>query len=261
MKHWRIALAAFVGLLLIGFALLWFMPARWAVPLLAGRLNGLQLHDVSGLLWQGRAGQVVSATGTPLGPLEWTLDRRALLGEQHVRVDLQGPRVQLHGRMDGRNAAEAVWTDVQMRADMDALGPRLNLPMGRPRGVLQLTANRAQLHGGWPVVLDARIHWQDATLRTPHQGELPLGDLTLSLRGSNGVVEGHLHDDGNGPLRIDGRLQLSPLAWRFNAVAAPRQPAPALQRWLASFGAVDADGVTHIQYKGGLAAAMPEGKS
>jgi general secretion pathway protein N len=73
----------------------------------------------------------------------------------------------------------------------------------------------------------------------------------------NGVIEGHLQDDGRGPLRIDGRLQLSPLARRFNAVAATRGNNPALQRWLATFGAVDADGVTHINYSGGLAAAMP----
>lgn len=256
MKHWRIALAGLVGLLLIGFVLVWFMPARWVVPLLAGRLNGIRLEQVSGLLWHGHAGRVVSAKGEELGQLDWQLSRRALLGDPEWLIDLTGPRMQFHGRMQGRSATEALWTDVHMRADLDALDMRLVLPGGKPRGTVTADVPKAQLHGGWPLVLDAHVEWQEASLRTPRQGDVPLGTLRLAMQGSNGVIDGHVYDDGSGPLHLDGRLQLSPLAWRFNAVAAPRQPTPALIRWLAAFGPVDADGVTRIHFTGGLAAAM-----
>lgn len=262
MKPWRIALAGLFGLLLIGAVLVWFLPARWALPLLSGRLNGIQLQDVSGSLWNGRAAQVLSAQGEPLGRLDWQLSRRVLLGDRQLRINLQGPRLSFSGRMAGTGAADALWTDVHLRTDLDLFGERLSLPMGKPRGTLQLTASQAQLRAGWPLALDAQLRWQQATLHTPRQGVLPLGEVQLTLHGSNGVIEGHLYDAGNGPLRIDGGLQASPLAWRFNAVAAPRDhAAPALRRWLASFGAADADGVTHIQYSGGLAAAMPKGTS
>jgi general secretion pathway protein N len=259
LKHWRIALAGLLGLLFISFVLVWFMPARWAMPLLAGRLNGIQLQNVSGLLWRGHAGRVVSAKGEDLGQLDWQLSRSALLGDLEWLVDLKGARVQFHGRMQGRSAAEALWTDVHMRADLDLFDALRALPAGRPLGTVKVDAARVQLQGGWPLALDARIAWADASLRTPRQGDVPLGALQLNLHGSNGVIDGHLYDSGQGPLHIDGGLQLSPLAWRFNAVAAPRVPAPALVRWLAGFGPVDADGVTRIHYSGGLAAAMSGG--
>ncbi|WP_201313662.1 type II secretion system protein N [Dyella sp. EPa41] len=257
MKHWRIALAGLLGLLLIGVALAWFLPARWVLPLLAGRLGGIQLEQVGGLLWDGHAGHVVSARGEDLGRLDWQLSRSALLlGDPECLVDLQGPRLQFHGRMRGRSATEATWTDVHMRVDLDLLNAHLTLPGGKPRGILVAEASKAQLQGGWPLVLDAHLEWQAASLRTPRQGDVPLGTLRLALHGSSGVVDGHLYDVGSGPLRIDGALQLSPLAWRFHAAAAPREPMPALTRWLAAFGPVDADGVTHIHYTGGLAATM-----
>ncbi len=259
MKHWRIALAGLLGLLFIGLALVWFMPARWVVPLIAGRLNGVQLDEISGLLWHGHAGRVVSARGEDLGQLDWKLSRSALLGDPQWLVDLRGTRLQFHGRMQGRSAMDALWTDVHMRADLDLFDARLALPAGRPRGMVRIDAARMQLQGGWPLVMEAHMEWQEASLRTPRNGELPLGALQLTMHGSNGVIEGHLYDRGQGPLRIDGRLQLSPLAWRFNAVAAPREATPALARWLAGFGPVDADGVTRIHYSGGLAAATSGG--
>ena len=249
-----------MGLLSLGFALVWFLPARWAMPLLEGRLGGVRLQEVSGLLWDGHAGQVLSARGDHLGQMGWQLSRTALLGDNRLQVDLHGPRFAFQGRMAGRNAADARWTDVHMRADLDLLGTRALLPAGMPRGIVNIEASNLQLHGGWPLTMDAQIQWQDAFIRTPRQDNLSLGTMQLTLQGNNGVIEGRLQDSGQGPLRVDGRLQLSPLAWRFTAETAPRGASPALLRWLAGFGATDVDGVTHISYSGGLAAAISGGK-
>jgi general secretion pathway protein N len=244
------------ALLLAAFALLWFLPARWALPWLDARLNGVQLQDVSGLVWDGRAGKVLSAKGENLGALQWRLSRLALFGENRLHVELHGPHVDVSGNMTGAKATEAIWTDVQMRLDLAVLGASPMVLGGWPRGTVSVTAGNIQLRGGWPWSLDTRMEWKDALLRLPGQAELPLGDLHADLRAVNGVIDGHLQDDGQGPLRIDGRVQLSPLARRLNAVAAPRGNHPALKRWLAAFGTTDADGVTHINYSGGLAAAI-----
>ncbi|GAB2788751.1 hypothetical protein GCM10027021_09210 [Dyella kyungheensis] len=244
-----------LGLFIIASALLWFLPAQWALPWLHARLNGVHLQDVSGLVWDGRAGQVLSARGENLGALQWQLSRRALLGDNRLQVALHGPRIDFTGHMAGKQATEATWTDVQMRIDLDVLGAGPLLLGGVPRGTLHVTAGSIELRGGWPWTLDTQVQWQGAVLLT-RQAHLPLGNLQADLRAGNGVIEGHLQDDGHGPLRIDGHLQLSPLARRFTAVAAPRGRQPALQTWLAGFGAVDADGVTHIDYSGGLAAAI-----
>lgn len=257
MKLWRIAIASLLVVVFLGFALLWFLPARWAMPLLQGRLGGMQLQDVSGLVWNGRAGRVLSAKGENLGALQWQLSRFALIGDNRLHVELHGPRVDFAGSMSGRQATDALWTDVQMRIDLDVLGAGPQVLGGWPRGTLRARAGSIELRGGWPWSMDARVQWQAATLRLPRQGDLFLGDVGADLHAVNGVIDGRLRDEGNGPLHLDGRLQLSPLARRLNAVAAPRGNDPALRRWLATFGNVDADGVTHINYSGGLAAAIP----
>ncbi|AIF47210.1 type II secretion system protein N [Dyella japonica] len=256
MKVWRTALIGLATLLLAGSAMVWFLPARWVLPWLQARLNGAQLHDVSGLVWDGRAGQVVTAKGEGLGALQWQLSRLALLGDNRLHVELHGPRIDFAGNMTGRQSSEAVWTDVQMRLDLDVFGAAPLVLGGLPRGTLRATASRIQLRGGWPWSLDTRVQWQDALLRVPRQQDLPLGNLHADLRAVNGVIEGHLQDEGEGPLRIDGRLQFSPLARRFIAAAGARGQQPELQRWLTAFGTTDAEGVTHINYSGGLAAAI-----
>lgn len=261
MKYWRTAWIGLLALLAIGFAVLWFLPASWAMPLLAPRLNGVRLQQVSGLIWDGQAGQVLSAKGENLGQASWQLSRRALLGDNQLHVQVNGPRVDFDGRMQSRNANEAHWTDVHLRADLGLLGPRMTLPIGQPRGEVEITAGNALLRGGWPVSMDAQVQWRNATLLTPSNGELPLGALQLALQADNGAITGNMRDGGSGPLRIDGQVQFSPLARRFTAEVTPRQPNAALQRWLSTLGATDANGVTHINYSGGLAAAMSRGKS
>lgn len=252
-------LAALLALLAIGFLLLWFMPARWAMPWLASRLPGVRLQEVSGLLWDGRAGQVLTSRGENLGQVSWQLSRRVLLGDTLFRVNLSGPRLGFSGQMSGHSSADALWTDVHLHADLDLLPANFTLPMGRPRGSVELTASHVQLHGGWPLELDAQLQWQSAALLTPRNGGISLGTLQLGLQGSSGVISGHLQDDGQGPLRIDGELQLSPLARRFTAQASPRGTNVSLQRWLAGLGTTDANGTTHINYSGGLAAATSGG--
>lgn len=255
LKVWRNAFIGLVGLLVVALALLWFMPAAWAMPWLSARLNGVQLKDVSGSLWDGNAARVLNMRGENLGALHWQLSRWALLGDNRLQLALHGPRVDFSGRMTGSNAADATWTDVQMRVDLSLFVTGPLLLGGLPRGTLHASAGHVQLHGGWPLTLDAQLQWQDAALQMPGQDALRLGGLRADIQAVNGVIEGHVVDDGHGPLRVDGRLQLSPLARRFMAATAPRGVNPLLSRWLAGFGAVDADGVTHINYSGGLAAA------
>ena len=73
-------------LLLAAVALLWWLPARWALPWLQPSLHGLRLQQVSGTLWDGSAGQVLAPSGYVLGRLRWRLSRRAVLGDVEAQV-------------------------------------------------------------------------------------------------------------------------------------------------------------------------------
>ncbi|HUB88664.1 MAG TPA: type II secretion system protein N [Dyella sp.] len=252
MKRWLVGLMA--GVLALA-ALVWFLPARWALPWLQAQLRGVRLDDVSGTLWQGRAGQVSLVNGTQLGSLAWTLSRRALFGDIRVGLDLRQPQLRLQGQLHRISSAQLDLHDIRLHIDMAEFGAPAWL-RGQPQGQLDLQAPQAQLQGHWPMQLDATGTWSHAAVRTP-QGKVSLGTLSLAVSGQSGAIRGTLSDDGNGALQTVGRLSFSPLGWDLQLRLVPRSDNPALLSWLRSFGEPAADGALELRYRGGLAQLSP----
>jgi general secretion pathway protein N len=256
LKYLRKCLAGLGVLLLVAALLLWFLPARWVLPWIEPQLHGLRLQQVQGSAWDGRAAQVLAVDGHALGQLQWTLSRRALLGQMLAQLDFRGPQLDFSGAMQRLPDNQIEWRDVSMRADLTTLAPHANWPVGQPQGQLRLTVAHAVLQGGWPLQLQARMEWQHAAMHT-RNGDVALGDLQGQVQAQGGVIQAQLHDDGHGPLQVDSQLQLSPLGWRLDAKLHPRQTDPALRHWLTQLGQPDADGDVHIQRSDGLAGSLP----
>ena len=255
----KIPVAVAVFLLAVA-ALLWWLPARWALPLLQSSLHGLRLQQVGGSVWNGSAGQVLAPSGQELGRLQWQLSRRALFGRVELQLDFDGPQFVFHGRLRKLPAAQVAWSGVQARVNLSALAdPRLHLPLGRPQGEFELNADHALLQGGWPLELQAGLQWRQAALRTK-DGDVALGDLHGQATAQGGVIHAQWQDDGHGLLRTTGELQLSPLGWRLTAELQPRHDDPILRRWLTTLGRPGADGTVHVERHGGLAIASNTGK-
>jgi general secretion pathway protein N len=206
-------------LLLFALVLLWFLPARLALLWIAPQLHGVRLQQVDGLLWEGHSDQVTTSDGQLLGQIEWC--------DVHARMDL---------------------------SLLDVYAAKL--PQGQPAGELQLSVEHALLQAGWPLELQAKTQWSNASIKT-RGSDIVLGALQLQAQAQNGVISAQLHDDGHGPLRADGQLQLSPLGWRLDATLLPQQTDAALRHWLAQFGQPDASGALHIQRSGGMAMGLP----
>ncbi|GLQ89720.1 type II secretion system protein N [Dyella flagellata] len=252
MKRWFSILVIVV--LALG-ALVWFIPASWALPLLQTQWRGVRMEGVTGILWEGRAQQVSIADGPPLGSLAWVLSRRALLGDLQASVDLRQPQLQLQGRV--RRVSSAQWDlrDVTLHMDMAMLGMQPWL-RGQPRGQFDLQAPQAQLRSVWPVQLDATGTWSQAAVHTA-QGDIPLGTVMLAVTGQSGALQGTLSDDGSGAVQTAGRLALSPLGWDLQLRLVPRNDDPATLSWLRSLGTPKADGTLELRYRGGLAQWNP----
>lgn len=257
---WKILSAAAVLLLAVA-ALLWWLPAIWALPLASSSLHGLRLEQVGGTVWDGHAGRVLATDGRDLGQLNWQLSRRALLGHLSLQIDLAGPSLQWSGHLQRESGNRALWSHLDARVDLTTLGdPRLRAVPGRPQGEVTVHVQRALLEAGWPIELQGHWQWQQAELQA-HTGAVSLGGLQGDLSSHNGVLHLPWRDDGHGPLRTQGTLQLSPLGWRLDATLQAASDAPALQRWLATLGKPDAAGVIHVERRGGLAAALPKEKT
>lgn len=246
-----------LGVLLLALALLlWFLPARWAMPWIEPHLHGLQMQQVHGSLWQGRADQVLSRDGQPLGKAHWQLSRRALLGESALQLDFAGPALSFSGSARQLPEQKIEVHEVTVRADVGRLALPAQTTFGQPRGILIVDVSDALLQGGWPLELQLTARWEQAAVHT-HDGELALGTLALQAQSRSGIIQAQLRDSGDGPLAATGQLQLSPLGWRLDATLASRQTDPKLDRWLAQFGPAAADGSVHIQQTAGLASALP----
>lgn len=256
MKYLKKILAALAVLLLVAAVLLWWLPARWALPLLQPSLHGLRLQQVGGTLWEGRADRVVTPDGRVLGRVQWQLSHRALFGQVDMRLDFAGPQFGVSGHMRKLSAGQLDVSDLRVRVELSALAdPRLRWPVGQPHGSLLLNARHALLQGGWPLELQADWQWRRAAMHMKN-GDVALGNLHGTLAAQGGVIHAQWQDDGQGPLHTTGNLALSPLGWRLEAGLRPRQGDPGLQRWLATLGRPDADGTIHIARSGGMAAAI-----
>ena len=256
MNRLRKTLVGLGALLLALGLLLWFLPARWAMPWIEPHLHGLQLQQVHGSLWQGDADQVLSRDGTRLGKVHWQLSRRALLGESALQLEFSGPALSFSGSARQLRDQKMELHDVTARADVGRLGLTAPSTFGQPSGILILDVSHALLQGGWPLELQLTARWEQAAAHTLN-GEVAFGTLALQAQSRNGIIQAQLHDLGDGPLAANGQLQLSPLGWRLDATLASRQTDPRLDRWLAQFGAPAADGSVQIHQTRGLASALP----
>lgn len=230
----------------------WFLPASVAVPLLARRAHGVELRDLSGTLWNGRAGRVATADGRELGSLTWRLGRAAILGRVDLDLHLDGRAGRFDGHLDRTGPDAMTWSGVDFRLDAAALAGPMMPPGVVPAGVVEGRIPRAELQGNWPVALDADVAWRKASIRTP-EGDVTLGGIALTTGASGGVMRATITDDGEGSLAVNATLAASPLGWRMEGKLVPRVDDSALAHLIARFGPPGRDGSVNLQRKAGLA--------
>lgn len=145
MKLLRKCIFGLLALLLLLVCLLWFFPARWAAVWFESQLHGVQLQQLHGTLWDGRADQVLAADGRPLGSVQWRLSRRSVFGRGAMEVDFDGPRLAFSGDMRRLPAEQMQLRNVRLRTDLTSFGNELALPWGQPQGNLSLKIGRAHV--------------------------------------------------------------------------------------------------------------------
>jgi len=233
----------------------WFMPAGVAASLLARRAHGFVLGDVSGTVWNGRAGKVTTIDGRELGALTWHLGRDAILGRTHLDLNLDGRAGRFQGHLERPDADHSIWTGIDFRLDAAALtGPALP-PELVPVGVIEGKVPRAELQGNWPVALDADVLWRAAAVKTP-EGHITLGGIALKAASQGGILRATLADDGQGSLLVNAALAATPLGWRLDGRLVPRIEDTALSHLIARFGPLGRDGAVNLQRKAGLAPSI-----
>lgn len=227
---------------------------RYAAEPLAKSVPGLSLAALDGSVWSGRAGSVVYRQAL-LGELNWQLSPLSLLlGKAQVKTLLQSDNGYLQSRvktpLGGGNVALADTEGQMPLGDLLRFTPYLPVVM---EGRLSLNLPELEVApDGRLVRAEGTVTWHQAAMSAPQ--ELAFGDLQMVLRTeAEGQVVGDITDRG-GPLKVEGKLQLSPdRSYRFNGTVAAGPGAPAnLTQALGWLGKPDAQGRYRLNYNGRL---------
>lgn len=215
--------------------------------------SGIYAGGVSGTIWNGRA-QVLQVRGVNVGSIEWKLHALPLL-TAHVNADVKVSRI------DGFAQTQL---SVGPGGTMNFKSLSASLPLGAlPPNVIPggwagtLTGRFAQLtlENGWPTTVNGTLEVMDLT--GPARKPSKAGSYRILFEPAAStaeVLKGAIADAGDGPLQVNGTLQLKPdRSYAVEALIAARPDAPRnLVQALEFLGPPDAQGRRQFNTEGTL---------
>lgn len=182
----------------------------------------LELYQLSGSAWRGRAGTAI-LHDVRLAPLTWSLQPLALLRgriELALAADTDGGRFEtvVGRRLDGPLFAR----DVHAEFSLAELARVTGYPGVGLAGRLSVDLDRLRIDGKRLTAVTGTLSIADAGLGSPL--EVTLGDFTMTLETAGDGIKGTLKDQG-GPLQAEGLLMLQPDGrYTLTAVLIARDP-------------------------------------
>jgi general secretion pathway protein N len=222
-----LALVAFAVMLIVK------LPASWVVARLPPQI---QCTPVSGTLWNGSCGSVVSA-GVQVGRLTWKLHPMKLFsGKLAAHVDVQRTNAFVRGEIESSfDQSEITLREVDAETPIDSSISQQLPPNFRGRGAAKL--QMVQVEKGVVTAVRGRVEGRDLEQR------YPLGSFAVTFPGNDGEPVGQIESLG-GPLDVTGTLRLTrePGFSVEGTVVAGADVHPELARQLEYLGSPDAQG-------------------
>ncbi len=218
----RILRYSLLGLLAFLLSLLLLAPATLVTNLISQRLTGFSVQTVEGSATKGSA-RGIHWRGVRIEQLHWNWQALALLtGWLELRLDTDDPEIILIGKVAVNPGRRLRCRDLSGRLPLVRLGALAGSTKLPLEGVVEFNLRELFLNAaGRPQTANGLISLRDvrSTLGQP----LNLGDFTIQLapaqpEGIQGVVK-----DSDGPLALEGTLNLLPDGrYRFTGQAAVR---------------------------------------
>jgi len=236
--------------LLLAVALLALFPAKLALQWVAPNLGSIQLDDVSGTIWNGRAGRL-AVHQTELGALQWTLHPASLLSRR-ADIDLSLDGSEYRGQafvrlLDGGTLA---LKDARIEFPAERLNAALDVPGLMPQGKVEVRLDEAELVAGFPRRLKGEAVWRNAAVAGEAAAEF--GDLMAEFSTMPGGKITGIAKDLGGPLRVEGSFELGITGFDAEAILAARDGNPQVVKALGWIGEQQPDGSSLLKITGTL---------
>ncbi|MFC4307536.1 type II secretion system protein N [Steroidobacter flavus] len=215
--------------------------------------SGVQAGGVSGTIWNGRA-QVLQVQGANIGSVEWKLHALPLF-TLHANADVKVTRIdgfaqtQLSVGPTGTISLKSLAASLPLSALPPSAIP------GGWAGTLNARFSQLTLEKGWPTKVDGNLEVLD--LNGPARKPAKAGSYRVLFDPAASTAEalkGAISDAGDGPLQVNGTIQLKPdRSYAVSALIAARPDAPRnLVQALEFLGPPDAQGRREFNTEGTL---------
>lgn len=216
MKLLRRLLLLILLLAVVGIVVAWTLPAELALRWLKPDLGPLQVSGVSGTVWRGNASSV-SAFGTSLGAMRWSVDKSPLLLRRvAARVTLSGGAIALDGDVTRDADGSVLVQNMTFQLPAETAAPALDIPALKLHGTIDGRIDDARLAAGWVSGARGTARWRDAAVSG--EAEARLGELLAEFASqTDGSIAGTVRDDGSGNLEVAGQFVVN--SGQFSATA------------------------------------------
>ena len=245
--------AGYIALGVVAYTafVVWTFPADRALSVGRNMLPDVYFQNVSGTLWNGRAGRM-KVSDQNFERVSWNIRLLPLLfGRLNIDFGFDGAgrsgegvvSLGLMGGLSLKNVKATVPV-----ADVDQY---LGLGPVRLSGMFDLDLRRARIEDNMLSSAEGVVRWQNARVVSPMAQEL--GGFLMELSPDENGVVGQLKDDG-GNVQLDGMVHLDPTGeYTFNGTIAARGDSRSpLARAMSTFGRPGPDGQVSIEYAGNV---------
>lgn len=215
--------------------------------------SGIYAGGVSGTIWNGRA-QVLQVQGTNIGSVEWKLHALSLF-TAHANVDLKVTRVDGFAQTQLSVGPTGTMNFKALAASFPLGALPANVIPGGWAGTVNGRFSQLTLEKGWPTQVNGTLEVLDLT--GPARKPAKAGSYRILFdpaASTAEVLKGAISDAGDGPLQVNGTIQLKPdRSYAVEALVAARPDAPRnLVQALEFLGPPDAQGRRQFNTEGTL---------
>jgi general secretion pathway protein N len=151
-----------LALLLVLVLIAAFLPASTALGLLEGRTGSAKLEDVSGSVWNGRAGRVQIGE-RELGALSWQLSPWGLFSRRaDLDIQLDGRELKADGFLSLSGPGSFSARDLKLQLDAQRLQSALDVPALTFKGAVDFNLRELEVRNYFPAKVEGSAIWLEA---------------------------------------------------------------------------------------------------
>lgn len=230
------------------------MPAGFAYgqwKKTAGQSVPVNLNDVDGTIWQGKAGPSM-VNGQQISGLSWDVNIfTMLLGILEMDFEMKVKDGYTKGTVGRSVFGSTYFNNLEGWLPLTEIKQMINVAAFDPGGALDIKVSNLKLENSAIVSAQGDITWHNAELTMLKK--IVLGGINVTLAPDGDTVKATLADQG-GPLKAEGTLTLKPdRTYEFDASLGVNGSQPDLSNALATLGPAK-NGRIKVSQKGDLSA-------